>query len=108
MEKKAFEGTSVGAPTAPEPSYLENLIHEARQIRSSAESINSRVWSLLRAVNAGVIPPTGSASEAQPEGGSLLPQLASVQKKTGHIHEDICEALDFLEQTLRNTGANDA
>lgn len=108
MEKRAFEGTSVGAPKEPEPSYLENLIHESQQIRSSTESINRRVWNLLRAVNAGVIPPTGSATEATPEGGSLLPQLASIQKKTLNIHSDIEEALDFLEQTLRNTGANDA
>lgn len=108
MEKRAFEGTSVGGPKGPEPSYLENLIHESRKIRSSAESISSRVWSLLRAVNAGVIPPTGSASEAQPEGGSLLPQLAQAQKRTLDVHSSIEEALDLLEQTLRNTGAKDA
>lgn len=108
MEKRAFEGASVGAPVAPAPSYLEHLIHESKQIRSSAESINGRVWSLLRAVNASVIPPTGSATEAAPESGSLLPQLESVQKKTLNVHSDIEEALDFLEQTLRNTGANDA
>lgn len=108
MEKQFFEGASVGAPTSQEPSYLENLIHESRKIRSSAESINSRVWSLLRSVNAGVIPPTGSSAEAVSEGGSLLPQLAQVQKRTLNIHSDIEEALDFLEQSLKNTGANDA